>query len=74
VPPPLRELGVTSREADVLTLVALRLTNAEIAARLVLSPRTVEKHVASLLTKTGCPNRRALAALMDDGALTGEVS
>ncbi|MFA9431965.1 response regulator transcription factor [Egicoccus sp. AB-alg2] len=63
VPDQLRSHGVTSREADVLWLVAERLTNAEIAARLVLSPRTVEKHVASLLRKTGCPDRSGLAAV-----------
>jgi DNA-binding NarL/FixJ family response regulator len=52
---------VTSREADVLTLVAEGLTNQELAARLHLSPRTVEKHVASLLAKTGCRRRAQLA-------------
>jgi ATP/maltotriose-dependent transcriptional regulator MalT len=53
VPGPLRALGVTEREADVLRLVAQGLGNREIAERMFLSPRTVEKHVASLLAKTG---------------------
>ena len=53
LPGPLRALGVTEREADVLRLVAQGLGNREIAARMFLSPRTVEKHVASLLAKTG---------------------
>jgi DNA-binding CsgD family transcriptional regulator/tetratricopeptide (TPR) repeat protein len=61
VPANLRVLGVTSREADVLALVAEGLTNRETAARLYLSPRTVEKHVASLLAKTGCRRRAQLA-------------
>jgi DNA-binding CsgD family transcriptional regulator len=61
VPANLRALGVTSREADVLRLVAEGLTNQELAARLHLSPRTVEKHVASLLAKTGCRRRTQLA-------------
>ena len=61
VPASLRALGVTSREADVLALVAEGLTNQELAARLHLSPRTVEKHVASLLAKTGCRRRAQLA-------------
>jgi DNA-binding CsgD family transcriptional regulator/tetratricopeptide (TPR) repeat protein len=61
VPADLRALGVTSREADVLVLVAEGLTNQELAARLHLSPRTVEKHVASLLAKTGCRRRAQLA-------------
>ena len=53
VPGPLRALGVTEREADVLRLAAQGLGNREIAERMFLSPRTVEKHVASLLAKTG---------------------
>jgi DNA-binding CsgD family transcriptional regulator len=61
VPAALRALGVTSREASVLALVADGLTNKELAARLHLSPRTVEKHVASLLAKTGCRRRAQLA-------------
>jgi len=61
VPAKLRALGVTSREADVLVLLAEGLTNQELAARLHLSPRTVEKHVASLLAKTGCRRRAQLA-------------
>ncbi|MGK2321333.1 ATP-binding protein [Gordonia rhizosphera NBRC 16068] len=61
VPQRLLELGVTSREVDVLLLIAMRLPNADIADRLVLSPRTVERHVSSLLTKTGLADRRELA-------------
>jgi DNA-binding CsgD family transcriptional regulator len=61
VPASLRALGVTRREADVLTLLAEGLTNKELAARLHLSPRTVEKHVGSLLAKTGCRRRAQLA-------------
>jgi DNA-binding CsgD family transcriptional regulator len=61
VPPDLRAIGVTSREAEVLVLVAEGLTNQEIGARLHLSPRTVEKHVASLLAKTGHRRRTQLA-------------
>ena len=53
LPGPLRALGVTEREADVLRLVVQGLGNREIAERMFLSPRTVEKHVASLLAKTG---------------------
>jgi DNA-binding CsgD family transcriptional regulator len=60
VPPHLRERGVTSREMDVLRHVADGLTNAEIAARLFLSPRTVDTHVAALLAKTGARNRAEL--------------
>ncbi|HSK60996.1 MAG TPA: LuxR C-terminal-related transcriptional regulator, partial [Actinomycetospora sp.] len=60
VPPELRRLGVTAREAEVLTLVVEHLTNADIATRLHLSPRTVESHVARLLAKTGTTDRAGL--------------
>jgi DNA-binding CsgD family transcriptional regulator len=53
LPGKLRAQGITDREADVLGLVAQGLSNREIAERMFLSPRTVEKHVASLLAKTG---------------------
>jgi DNA-binding CsgD family transcriptional regulator/DNA-binding transcriptional ArsR family regulator len=68
VPLALRTLGVTSREMDVLRLVADGLTNAEVAERLFLSPRTVETHVGNLLAKTGAPNRAGLRAVL--GGLT----
>jgi DNA-binding NarL/FixJ family response regulator len=61
VPAPLRAVGVTSREMDVLSLVAQGLTNAQIAERLFLSRRTIETHVANLLTKTGASIRGDLA-------------
>jgi DNA-binding CsgD family transcriptional regulator len=62
VPPQMRKLGITSREMDVYLLVALGLSNAEIAAKLYISPKTVETHVASLVAKTGQGGRRELAA------------
>ncbi|GLL13649.1 hypothetical protein GCM10017577_47930 [Pseudonocardia halophobica] len=62
VPAVLREKGLTSRESEVLVLVAEGLDNREIAARLVLSVRTVEKHVERLLAKTGAARRPALVA------------
>jgi DNA-binding CsgD family transcriptional regulator len=63
VPDRLRAAGVTSREMDVLRLVAAGLSNREIAERLFLSPRTVETHVARLLAKTGTATRSGLGAL-----------
>jgi DNA-binding CsgD family transcriptional regulator len=52
VPAQLAETGISSREMDVLLLLAQGLTNRQIAARLYLSPRAVEKHVERLLAKT----------------------
>jgi DNA-binding CsgD family transcriptional regulator len=69
VPARLAAAGVSSREMDVLVLLAEGLTNRQIAARLYLSPRTVEKHVERLLAKTHSPNRVALAAHAASAAL-----
>jgi DNA-binding CsgD family transcriptional regulator len=60
VPGPLRSVGVTAREFEVLRLLVDRFSNREIAARLFLSSRTVERHISNLITKTGIPDRRAL--------------
>jgi DNA-binding NarL/FixJ family response regulator len=65
VPAHLYPLGVTSREVDVLRLVAEGLTNREIAARLYLSPGTVKGYVEQLLAKTGSANRIQLAARLE---------
>jgi DNA-binding CsgD family transcriptional regulator/tetratricopeptide (TPR) repeat protein len=62
VPPQMRTLGITRREMDVLRLVAMGHSNADIAARLFISPKTVETHVASLIVKTGQSSRRELVA------------
>lgn len=63
VTPTLAGMGITRREADVLALVADGCSNREIAERLYLSVRTVEKHVESLLRKTGTKSRTQLARL-----------
>ncbi|WP_285742465.1 LuxR family transcriptional regulator [Lentzea sp. NBRC 105346] len=64
VPQHLQAMGVTSREMDVLLLVASNLTNADIATRLSVSRRTVDAHVRSLLAKTGSARRGHLAGLV----------
>ncbi|MGE3257377.1 ATP-binding protein, partial [Pseudonocardia sp.] len=68
VPPHLRRLGVTAREAEVLALLDDALTDRQIAQRLFLSSRTVEKHVASLRGKLGVTSRHLLGrAARPDG-------
>jgi DNA-binding CsgD family transcriptional regulator/tetratricopeptide (TPR) repeat protein len=54
--------GLTTRELEVLELVADGLTNAQLADRLFLSEKTVDHHVSSVLRKLGEPNRAAAAA------------
>ena len=54
---------MTGRELEVLGLLGERLSNREIAQRLYLSPRTVEKHVERLLQKTGAGARSDLGRL-----------
>ncbi|MGK5739368.1 ATP-binding protein [Micromonospora sp. URMC 103] len=55
--------AVSRREADVLAALGERLTNAEIAAKLFISVRTVESHVSSLLRKFAVTDRLALAGI-----------
>jgi DNA-binding CsgD family transcriptional regulator len=62
IPDELLAQGVTVREYEVFVLLADRLGNKDIAERLFISPRTVEKHIASLITKTGHSNRAGLCA------------
>lgn len=59
---------VSAREAEVLATIRRHQSNAQIAAQLHLSIRTVESHVASLLPKAGVPDRRTLAALAESAA------
>ena len=54
--------GLTERQAEILRLLAAGLTNAEIAARLVVSVRTVDHHVSAVLQKLGVATRREAAA------------
>jgi DNA-binding CsgD family transcriptional regulator len=54
--------GLTTRELEVLALIAEGLRNSEIADRLVLSPKTVDHHVSAILRKLNVPSRREAAA------------
>jgi DNA-binding CsgD family transcriptional regulator/tetratricopeptide (TPR) repeat protein len=56
-------LGLTPREAEVLTLVARGYTNREIAAALVISVKTAGVHVSHILRKLDAPNRVEAAAI-----------
>ena len=54
--------GLTARELQVLRLVAAGATNKAIAAELVLSERTVDRHVSNILMKLRVPTRAAATA------------
>jgi DNA-binding CsgD family transcriptional regulator len=58
--------GLTPREAEVLVLLRENLTDADIAARLHIRPKTVGHHVSAILTKLGVRNRREAATNSDD--------
>ncbi|MFD5082427.1 AAA family ATPase [Kitasatospora sp. NPDC058406] len=70
VPARLRTCGVTVREYEVFVLLAARPGNQELARKLSISPRTVEKHMANLLAKTGRTDRAGLCDLASE--LCGE--
>jgi len=54
-----RPFGLTRREHEVLDLICAEHTNAEIAAKLFLSVKTVDHHVSAVLAKLGVPTRAA---------------
>ena len=59
---PARAAGLTSREVEVLRLLASGMSNKEIAEHLVISRKTASHHVEHIYAKTGTSNR-ALASL-----------
>ncbi|MGD1906943.1 MAG: response regulator transcription factor [Leptolyngbyaceae cyanobacterium] len=59
-------LSLTEREKDVLDLLSGGLSNNQIADRLYLSPRTIEKYVSSLLRKSNTSNRAELVRFAMD--------
>ena len=63
-------IALSSREMEIIDLVADGLTNQEIAQRLTISKKTVDNHVSNMFTKTGSKNRVALLNwAMDHGKI-----
>ncbi len=63
--------GLTQREVEVLALVAVGKSNADIAEELVISPNTVVRHVSNILAKTGSSTRTEAALYASQNGLTG---
>ncbi len=61
--------GLTSREVEVLRLVAEGLTNPQVAKELFLSPRTVQRHLNSIYHKLGVRSRTAATRFAIDHGL-----
>ena len=63
-------MSLSAREMEIIELVAMGLTNQEIAEKLTISKRTVDNHVSNMFTKTGSKNRVALLNwAMDHGKI-----
>ena len=60
-------LGLTRREAEILTLVSQGMRNSAIARRLFVSTRTVDRHVSAILSKLGVQSRGEAAAMVNKG-------
>jgi DNA-binding CsgD family transcriptional regulator len=67
------DLPLTAREVEVARLIAGGATNREIAATLVISPKTVAAHVEHILAKLGAARRAEIAtwATIHTAGLTG---
>jgi predicted ATPase/class 3 adenylate cyclase/DNA-binding CsgD family transcriptional regulator len=66
---PSNPAGLTAREVEVLRLVAQGLTDAQVADRLVISPRTVNTHLTSIYNKLGVDTRTAASRFAVDQQL-----
>ncbi len=66
---PVRPLGLSPRELEVLRLVATGRTNKEIARDLFVSERTIDRHVSNIFTKLGVSSRSAATAFAYQHAL-----
>ena len=62
---------LSGREREVAGLVASGASNREIAEALVVSPKTIERHITNILAKVGARNRTELATLLHGAAGTG---
>ena len=63
-------LPLTDREREVVMLIGVGLSNRDVAARLTISVRTVERHIYNAMAKTGTGSREDLATLIRSTPVT----
>lgn len=66
---PGRDVGLTERESEILSLLSTGMTNRELGSTLYLSENTIKTHLRSLYAKLGIRNRAQAAALAGQGIL-----
>jgi DNA-binding NarL/FixJ family response regulator len=66
IPRMIRPLGLSTREAEIMTLIADGHSNGEIATLLVLAEKTVKNHVNRIYAKLGAASRAAAISQWDD--------
>ena len=71
IPSVIRPLGLSLREAEIMTLIAEGHSNGEIAAQLVLAEKTVKNHVNRIYAKLGAQSRAAAISCWDDARAAG---
>ncbi len=71
IPSVTRPLGLSLREAEIMTLIAEGHSNGEIAAQLVLAEKTVKNHVNRIYAKLGAQSRAAAISCWDDARAAG---
>jgi DNA-binding CsgD family transcriptional regulator len=67
-----QQLGLTRREAEIVELLTEGLTSKRIATRLEISPRTVDKHIATILDKLGVRTRLEAVSLLAQHGLPAD--
>lgn len=66
--------GLTAREVEVIGLIAAGMSNREIAESLVLSQKTVARHLSNIFVKVGASNRSGVTAFAYDSGLMGRTT
>jgi DNA-binding NarL/FixJ family response regulator len=68
------KLDLSSRESEIVSLVAMGLTNREIAGKLYITENTVKAHVTRIMQKMQVPNRQRLAAVAVERGIAVQIT